>query len=642
MPLSTIIDDGDLDGLQKILSDHDDRGTPKFNVNQNPYPSALHYILFTKHPPEIKRAMIQKILDLRDNDNNVIADLNIFHPDIGTVLTAAIAKNDLVLVQQILNVRNQDGTLAANLSGGVNPGDFFFPLTRALFLNRLEIVQFLINARHADRSPFYTEVELRETLDSVHKAVNNYPTTDSTIWLHLYLDELTELNAFNALINALNALDEFDPPFPIEEEVNRNFFNNPQNTHASEVTISVENSTRRLLERYKTIVIPANLLECENYIKTSNIFEKQYALDFIERIKKINLNREPIGISLSYLLALVWTGIKDKTANASGEETLLEDKDIVDRKNNLICNLIAAQTSALCFVGIFNKILESLDRIHPDVTFFFGSEMILPVATERAQFLVEKALLRKPLKEVESILSTWNDLDSGASKTKATEFRESMVAIVNRELLLEFKSLLTELQRAEITSQFEYLPCPNILPKGFEQLIKKIKDISLDDKEDYEKAYILHLKFLTDEIYPDNGITFEELHDKIRNKYDVFKTLEFIKEFGSTYESNNSYNLAAITTIKNYYFFLQDNNFEFSDSKALAQLITHLGDIRKDVHSNWMQHSELRSFPFLKPKSPFLEKIDSVLKKLIMIKVTTREGKHSTVEEPRKRYALTG
>lgn len=632
MPLSRIIKEGNLHRLQEIFHNRDNNGIPLVNVNQGTYASALHLITFTKHQPELKRLMVQTILDLRDNANNIIPDLNIFHPNAGTVLTAAIATNDLVLIQQILDVRSQDGNLAVDLRGRVNPGHFWFPLTRALFLNRIEVVQFLIDARNADGSPFYSLVEIQHALNGAHcNGATNVIVNESTTWLIEHLRE----RGVNADLfpngNQFIGNNRLPPEVIIEpvqraEIRNNAFFANGQNTHATEVTISIENSIKKLLNRYnfEQNAISEILLECENYIRTSHISQKEYALGCINRIKRINLTREPLGITLSCLLALVWKASEDKTANTSGEENLLNDRDIADRKKTLIDNLIAAQTTygpnnPACFVGTFNKIIESLDQIHPDVTILTGRDMILPVATERACSLVIEKLLEKNLIEVKSILITWDDSDSEEAKTKATQFRESIVPIINTALESEFKHLLTRQERQDITSQFEYLPRPSIISKEFEQLIKTIEDIVFDDKEDYEKAYISHLKHLTTEIYTVNDITFEELYEKLLNKYEIFRKIELIKQIRFQYKGNTEYHLAAIaninTAIKNYYFLLQFDNFETFDTVVLQQLITHIDGIRKAVATHLKQHSKLRFFPFLKPKSQLIDLIDSALKK---------------------------
>ena len=610
MPLYAAIRTGNLDKLQEILNVRDNNGIPQINVNQSSYVSALHHITFTKHPPELKRLMVQTILDLRDNANNIVADLNIFHPNAGTVLTAAIDNNDLVLIQQILDVRNHDGSLSADLRGGVNPGHFWHPLTRALFLNRLETVQFLIDARNADGHPFYSIAEIQEALEGAHaNGVTGVDINESTTWLIEHLreaginpellpDPRVGIQALIARIReeAINP-DLFPPaplirireeainpalaPAPIAPMENNAFVANRQNTHATEVTVSTECSVKKLLNRYKIEQhkISEILLDCENYILLFPSSNKEYALDCLNRIKNINLKREPLGITLSHLLALVWKASEDKAAVVPGVETPLEDKDIADRKKVLINNLIAAQTTygldnPACFVGTFNKIIESLDHIHPDVIIITGRDGVLPVATARACTLVKEKLLEKgSLIEIKSILKTWDDTDSENIKTTATQFRESIVPIIDETLKEEFKHLLTRKEREDITSQFEYLPCPVVTPKEFEQL---------------------------------------------RQKDEVFKTVEPIEQIKFQYKGNNEYHLAAIeninTAIKNYYFLLQFDESKSFNTKAQQQLIAHIEGIRKAVDTHLKQHSKLRFFPFLKPKSRLINLIDSALK----------------------------
>lgn len=260
------------------------------------------------------------------------------------------------------------------------------------------------------------------------------------------------------------------------------------NTHNTEVTVSVATSIKKLKARYPEIDHHAILREIREFITSqANHEQALVCFDFCERTPEKRTGPE---ITLSDALALVWSGIVDKNS----ARPLLSDEDIKFRKHSLFENLRKTQeenkftdgtVSEACFVGTFNAIIGVLSDIHPDVKVITGKAGILPVATGRAQQLVLEALRSLSRDEIDGILCSWGHENPANGLTEASRFRNAMKEFVKKILREEFDTLMTTEEIAGIVDALEYLPCPAI---DFDAEITNEEEIYSE-----EETYLAHL-----------------------------------------------------------------------------------------------------------------------------------------------------
>ena len=347
------------------------------------------------------------------------------------------------------------------------------------------------------------------------------------------------------------------------------FINNTQNTHQPEVTVSVAASIKRLKTRYPEINILLQEIRIFLIQLPDSNTKKQYAINCLDRIERDPTEHALSGrTKLTQALALIWKGIHDTSSLVEGLEELT-NQDIELRKSTLVDNLYRAQTEyGTCFVGTLNKIIETLDRAHPDVTIVTGQSNILPTATERARIIVRDELKNKSPREQRQILKSWDDPDPDNGETVATTFRKVMVESANSKLEEEFQQLLTKQKREEITGQFEYLPRP-ILHEKLDKLIKTINELPDDSDNPSRQAAILRLKEQANHAYDESDRTFQEEYELLSTSYNGFSTLDqYVKRILSLDEGDNPSRQAAILRLKEQANHAYDGNLEtFSERK---------------------------------------------------------------------------
>lgn len=554
--LMTAISDGNLDRVQEILIELDPQGIPRVDINRG-FGNAETALLWALWCNPINELIVQTLLDVRDNANNPVSDIN--HKGLhGRTALSCVLSREIEpnlrrrLLQRILDVRGANGELVTD----VTADECNIPLLKqAQELSDTHCFRILQDARTSTGAFALDINEIRHGTTVLDSALKDgiYYRRDQTM-----IETITQLGGLRAIdVPPLVRREQeerrqqqrLQPPMVARQEprvhqqapmnVNqhqdaRHFINNTQNTHQSEVTISVAASIKRLKIRYPEINILETLQEIRIFLTQlpdSNT-KKAYAINCLDRIE-----RDPTehalsnGTKLSQALALVWTGIKDQAALVEGLEELTE-QDVECRKFTLIDNLSQAQTEyghggggvSACFVGTLNKIIETLDRSHPDVTIITGSSNILPTATERARIIVRDELKKRSPREQRKILKSWEDPDPDNGKTIATEFRENMVKIASGLLEEEFQQLLTKLKRDEITGQFEYLPRPT-LHEQLDKLINTINQLHDNDNQSRQAA-IVRLKEQANHLYDESDRTLQEEYELLLNTYNSFVELD--------------------------------------------------------------------------------------------------------------------
>ncbi|MCA0402312.1 MAG: ankyrin repeat domain-containing protein [Proteobacteria bacterium] len=533
MPIKNLCDiliKGNVDNLTSFFLEPKARN---IDINAIPgYVTAIHVLFFAKRPTQITRDMLQIILDLRDDNGRVRADLNKVHCNAGAALTIAVDNNDIQTVQQILDARHNDGSLAVNITAAGQHGEFWSPMTRALFKNHLEIVQFLVDARKDNGDPILSNQDLIRALQGAHaNGAIEIDDNEATRWLaeHLNIPLPRRREPLEQIPQALALRPEPGEQIPqalalrpepgeqiADVPINAvtTFIQNSQNTHKTSVTISVETSLKRLKAKYSLDKEKETLDAIKAYIRNNaSSFitgRASIAIDCIDRIQKCSMRRMGSDLTARQCLLLIWQGIEDK--NAHVEEVTINERDIIDRKITLVNNLVAAQTTygkdnPACFVGTVNKIVESLDGVHPDVEIITANE-ILPVASEKALIFIRDALKEKTIKEQRAVLKTWNDVDD---ENSAAKFRQKMVFHIDMKLKEEYRTLLTEEQRVQITNNIEYAPKP-VLHRKLEELIENIATFDANAFAN-QKLLIEKIQEQAKQAYDERDNTFQVEYD---------------------------------------------------------------------------------------------------------------------------------
>lgn len=180
----------------------------------------------------------------------------------------------------------------------------------------------------------------------------------------------------------------------------RAFFKNAENTNRLEVTITINASINRLKARYSKINIDETLEEIEKYLTNNQPADekKELVIACFKQIKQDPTKHVLSDSTLSHVLAYIWIGLHDELALVEGLDCLTEN-DIQDRRHLLRNQLYRTQTeygigqdNNACFGGTYNTLVETLDRIHPDVLIATGNDNILPTATERAFTIIRDEL----------------------------------------------------------------------------------------------------------------------------------------------------------------------------------------------------------------------------------------------------------
>ena len=179
-----------------------------------------------------------------------------------------------------------------------------------------------------------------------------------------------------------------------------------QSTHLASVHKSVTQSVKRLQKRYPSVNVRKALNEIEAKIKTAKFkepqeFYRQAAINSLKRIKASDWKDNDTELNLPQVAALMWVAAKDQPAyDAVFGKSTTSDRDIDDRMTTFVEYLWRAEreynlnqksvddmkpASQACFPGTFNKIVESLDKLHPDVKIIRSKEAANALAIEEVK-----------------------------------------------------------------------------------------------------------------------------------------------------------------------------------------------------------------------------------------------------------------
>jgi hypothetical protein len=118
--LMTAISDGNLDRVQEILIERDHQGIPRVDINRG-FGNAGTALLWALWSKPINELIVQTLLDVRDNANNPVSDINHKGPHGRTVLSCVLSREiepnlRRRLLQRILDVRGANGDLVTDVT----------------------------------------------------------------------------------------------------------------------------------------------------------------------------------------------------------------------------------------------------------------------------------------------------------------------------------------------------------------------------------------------------------------------------------------------------------------------------------------------------------------------------------------------
>jgi hypothetical protein len=182
---------------------------------------------------------------------------------------------------------------------------------------------------------------------------------------------------------------------------------NSQNTHTASVHFTVSDSLLRLSRRYEDVSRDITLdhpifNEIDTFLKSQETFKHKDALHFFQTLinQRADAKEGKTKFTTLYSLALIWSGINDDSITQSTVENRRESFIITLAEGNNTYG----KNSPTCTGGSFNKIVESLSLMHPDVKiimitskFLSGmiKDVVLELKDERDEKISQKDLFNQ-------------------------------------------------------------------------------------------------------------------------------------------------------------------------------------------------------------------------------------------------------
>ena len=223
--------------------------------------------------------------------------------------------------------------------------------------------------------------------------------------------------------------------------------NEGQSTHTASVHQTASASAKRLYDRYTGKMTPEMLhtmkMEMDALLgglqNEAASLQNKAAKRCIERIERLAALGTPFtdpssGVTLHDLLALSWLAIHDDTVRMGTKEDAIalwmEGLYEIQRGYNISAGRDSGgEDRPICLAGTFNKLLEKLQGVHPDVEILFITKSLaslkLPIVVqeEAIQYLREQAdqSILCAVKE-DGVESIWQDIRGKVSERMLDEF----------------------------------------------------------------------------------------------------------------------------------------------------------------------------------------------------------------------------
>ena len=155
---------------------------------------------------------------------------------------------------------------------------------------------------------------------------------------------------------------------------------NENSNHHSGITLTITQSTKRLLQRYSTVDLSEQYLHLMDYIKNlpdTKRAEITSLLNLVNDFEKNKTRHCITGLSLPDIIGLTWYALHDNSPDVWNDTTHSWHKKRPEEFINTLVFMSKHQqpdaldnskSISLCFNGIYNFCLEAMDRFHIDVT----------------------------------------------------------------------------------------------------------------------------------------------------------------------------------------------------------------------------------------------------------------------------------
>ena len=199
--------------------------------------------------------------------------------------------------------------------------------------------------------------------------------------------------------------------------------NDRQSNHRPEVTKSVVDSVNALKLRYPVNVSFQDTQKSMREYTELHVTDTQIKTDletFYTRLDTDSVHAS-LNMTLKECLSLVWQATHDPTPSANPDNITLSQNDIHDRVTSLLheCQRIVAYTCAseldgstqnLCFSGMFNDLIATLNKAHSDVVInACAHHDIIPGALNE---WIHNAMAKTDPHLAQQVISEWDQQDS--------------------------------------------------------------------------------------------------------------------------------------------------------------------------------------------------------------------------------------
>ncbi len=310
-----------------------------------------------------------------------------------------------------------------------------------------------------------------------------------------------------------------------------NFAGEAQSSHRDEVHASTAKAIKKLRARYPVVDIDRNLKEIEEFINAlpssdayldefmvaKRSFARMLTLDAKEKITKAEIKE---------VLALTWHALNDPEHVQdieAAKRALVKNFALAQREYNMNKDGVdnGKEDNHACNDGTINKIVETLDRIHPDVEIIYDAKGLCgTLAREISQQLFDELDVEQQ-KRIASILEA-HPLNENTLPNDP--FFTDLKTAVERGIRKQF-GILPE-QEDGIIALNDVVTIQNNLRWIEFKLKEPVVESNLSDEEELDKDDVV----IAPDMQEPNPMQKQAFNQILKNKNgDVEATIEFLK-----------------------------------------------------------------------------------------------------------------
>lgn len=312
----------------------------------------------------------------------------------------------------------------------------------------------------------------------------------------------------------------------------REFINNPQNTHLGKLEQSVIASINRLFHRYgEQLNFTTIRAELNTFIATLLPAQASIIRAVINPQRAEFITAHSIYYySPLQVLGLIWLAMHDSTVGPA-----LTAQNITDRRATLITQLRSIYLSPdnfYCPQGAMNRIVQTLEGSgHPDIGLEYDAQNAIETFIQSIPDGLAEALKKEPLAQQNQILKTWNTLVTPPATTPAALFLAKACQRISAGLENRF-TVNGRIQIARCEIEFIRRSIMEAaLPAAFHPLCAYYNQLMVDRGSDE-----LFCAWLAQAIYPklhayynlDNPSQYEAHYQEYREHIELYKNLRIL------------------------------------------------------------------------------------------------------------------